>query len=300
MNTRILFLSALPFAALLGCNADVCPKLYDKMKECAPDEAKDKVPEKSEFVEKCEGDRKKEKEAGTYDEEEEKEVAGCLDKSDCAEMEKCMSEMSEKRYTKKQVAEIKAALDSGDTEKMKDACQYVDEDNAELVTACKDVMPKLVEAVTAEVTKQRDAGEHDFGTCGDLENFAKAVGGDAEAKAKTLCEEAQAAKMVKKAKDEVATKIAAKDADMPYECKASLEDLGKLDTEWAKAKKAEIITACYQDLGKVIMEAKVPEMKYVCDFRVKEIYQAAKEHKLEDADLKAWIEKAAPLCDKAE
>lgn len=298
MHKRFVFLSALPLALSLGCNSNPCSKLYDKMKECAPDEAKDKAPEKAEFVEKCEADRKEEKEKGDYDEEAEKEAMACLDKDDCDEMSKCMSEASEKRYTKKQVKEISDAAESGDVEKMKDACQYIDEENTALVDACKEVIPKLVEAVTAEVTKQRDAGEHDFGTCGDLESFAKRAGGDAEAKAKTLCEEAQAAKMVKKAKDEAAAKVKAKDADMPYECKAALEDLGKLDTDWAKEQKKEVVKACYQELGKVIMEVKVPEMKYVCDFRVKEIYKAVGEHKIEDPDLKAWMEKAKPLCEK--
>jgi hypothetical protein len=181
---------------------------------------------------------------------------------------------------------------------MKDACQYVDEENQTLVDACKEVMPKLVEAVSAEVTKQRDEGKHDFGTCGDLEQFAKAVGGDAEGKAKTLCDEAKASETAKKALDEAAAKVKAKDADMPYECKAALEELGKIDTEWAKGQKDAVVKACFVDLGKVIMEAKVPEMKYVCDFRVKEIYQAVKDHSLDDADLLAWVEKAKPLCEK--
>jgi hypothetical protein len=120
----------------------------------------------------------------------------------------------------------------------------------------------------------------------------------AEAKAQSLCAESQASEMVGKALTESKEKVDAKDADIPYPCKAALEDLAKIDSEWAKAKQKEVINACYVDLGKVIMEVKVPDMKYVCDFRVKEVYQAVAEHGLDDADLLAWVEKAKPLCEK--
>jgi hypothetical protein len=283
---------------LLGCSADLCPKVYEKMKECAPEDAKSKMPSKPEFLETCEAEQKKEKDAGTYDEAEEKAVRECLDK-DCDELQECMSKQSEKRYTHKKLAEIEAASKSGDVEKMKEACQYIDEENKELATACKNVMPQLLAAATDGVTKQRDAGEHDFGACYDLEAYAKNVGGDAEANAKTLCEEAKASQAVKEAKDAVQANIAKKEADMPYQCKSAIEQLDAVGTDWAKNKRGEVITACYQDLGKVIMEVKVPQMKYICDFRVKEIYQAAKTHKLEDAELRGWIEKAKPLCEKA-
>ena len=85
---------------------------------------------------------------------------------------------------------------------------------------------------------------------------------------------------------------------MPYECKAAIEDLGKLESDWAKGKKTEVATACYQELGKVIMAAKVPDMKYVCDFRVEEVMAAVTEHGIDDAELNGWVEKATPLCKK--
>jgi hypothetical protein len=293
---HVFITAALSSTFLVACGGDVCSKLYDKMKECAP-EGKSDFPDKAKFVEECKAQQQKEKDAGTYDEEEEKAIAACLDKK-CDEMQKCMSEESEKRYIAKQVKEIKAASESGDVAKMKDACQYVNEEVEELVAACKEVMPKVFEATVAEVTKQRDEGKHDFGTCHDLERFAKMAGGDAEAKAQSLCAESQAAEMVGKALTESKEKVDAKDADIPYPCKAALEDLAKIDSEWAKAKQKEVINACYVDLGKVIMEVKVPDMKYVCDFRVKEVYQAVKDHGLDDADLLEWVEKAKPLCEK--
>ena len=297
MRSFALLTVALGLASA-GCSADLCPKLYDKLKECAPEEAKSKMPEKKEFVDKCEADRKKEKDEGKEDVEAEKAMAACLDQGECDAMQKCMEEESEKRYTKKQVDEIAAAKASGDVAKMKDACQYVNEENKTLVDACKEVMVKLLEATSAEVTKMRDEGKHDYGVCGDLEGFAKAVGGDAEATAKALCTEAQASETVAKALTESAAKIAAKEADMPYECGAALEELGKIDSEWAKGKKGEVVKACYQDLGLVIMEVKIPEMKYVCDFRVKEIYKAVKDHGIKDAKMDEWIAKADPLCSK--
>jgi hypothetical protein len=298
MSMRVLISLSLPMAALLagGCKTELCPKLYDKMKECAEGDKADKMPAKEEFVEKCTADQKKEKDEGTYSEEDEKAVAECLDKPDCEEMGKCMGEVSAKAYTRKKVAEIGKAKEADDVAKMKEACEFVSEDDEEIMAACKEVMPKIFEATTAEVVKARDAGEHDFGLCGDLERFAKVMGGDAEAKAKVTCEESQAGESVKKALEKAAANVAAKEADVPYECKAALEDLGKLDSEWAKTKQSEVANACYVDLGKVIMAAKVPDMKYVCDFRVEEVITASKTHNLEDAELTEWIDKAMPLC----
>ena len=298
MSMRVLVSLSLPMAALLagGCNTELCPKLYDKMKECAEGDKADKMPAKEEFVEKCTADQKKEKDEGTYSEEDEKAIAECLGKGDCDEMGKCMADASSKAYSRKKVAEIAKAKESDDVTKMKEACEFVSEEDAEIFAACKEVMPKVFEATAAEVVKKRDAGEHDFGLCGDLERFAKVMGGDAEAKAKTHCEESQAGESVKKALDKAAANVKAKEADIPYECKAALEDLGKLDSDWAKTKTGEVAKACYVDLGKVIMAAKIPEMKYVCDFRVEEVIKAAKTHKLEDAELKEWIDKAMPLC----
>ena len=325
-----------------GCG-DFCSKNYDKQKECASSNQLGLIPDKAEYVEKCQEEEKKAKDEGKFDEEDRKAMEECLAKDDCDEVKKCMSEASEKRYTKKQIEEIKAAGESGDPEKMKDACQYVNEENKELVEACKPVMEKLEQALidemkklaesgdvekmkeacqyvgeeddrfarckpvlaklteltTAEVTKMRDEGKHDFGVCGDLERFAKTQGADAETAAKSLCKEAQASETVGKALTESAAKVKAKDADMPYECGAALKDLAEIDSEWAKGKKDEVIKACYVDLGVVIMEAKVPGMKYVCDFRVKKIYEAVKEHNIDDAKLKEWMAKADPLCAKA-
>ena len=295
---NLMFTFAISSSLLAGCGGDVCSKLYDRMTECMPEDAKGKIPEKAKFVEQCKADQQKEKDAGTWDEAEEKAIVACLGKKSCEDMNTCMAEESEKRYTQKQVASIKEAADSGDVEKMKDACQYIDEKNEALVAACKDVMPKVFEATVATVTKQRDEGKHDFGTCHDLERFAKDVGAEAETQAKALCAESQASEMVGKALTEAKAKVDAKDADLPYPCKAAIEDLSKIDSEWSKSQKKAVIDACYVDLGKVIMEVKVPDMKYVCDFRVKEVIDAVNEHGLDDADLLAWIEKSKPLCDK--
>ena len=297
MRTLPLLLVALGLLAP-GCGGDFCSKHYDKQKECASSDQLGRIPDKAEYVEKCQEEEKKAKEEGKFDEEDRKAMDECLAKDDCDEFKKCLSEQAEKRYTKKQIEEIKAAGESGDIEKMKDACQYVNEENKELVEACKPVMAKLYDATKEQVTKMRDEGKHDFGVCGDLESFAKSKGADAEAEAKALCKEAQASETVAKALSEAAAKVKAKDADMPYECGAALKELGEIDSDWAKGKKTEVVKACFEDLGLVIMEAKVPDMKYVCDFRVKEIYKAVKEHKIENEKMKEWMAKADPLCSK--
>lgn len=295
MRTLPLLIIALGLAA---CSGDFCTKNYDKRKECASADQLGRLPEKSEYVKKCQEEEKKAKDDGSFDAEYQKAQMACFEKSDCEAVVKCASEVADKQYTKKQVKEIEEAGKGDDIEKMKDACQYVDEDKAELVTACKPIMVKLVAASTTEVTKMRDEGKHDYSACGDLERFAKTVGSDEEAKAKVLCSESQASENVAKALSESAANVTAKKADMPYECGAALKELGEIDTEWAKGKKSEVTKACFEDLGLVIMEVKVPGMQYVCDFRVKEIYKAVKEHNIENEKMKEWMAKADKLCAK--
>lgn len=297
MRTLPLLLTALGLVAP-GCGGDFCTKVYDKKKECASSDELGHVPDKAEYVEKCTAEQKKEKDAGTFDEEALKAQMECLDKESCDDVKTCMRAESEKAYVKKQVKEIGAAAASDDVEKMKKACQYIDEEKSELVEACKPVMVKLVDATMKEVTKMRDEGKHDYGVCGDLERFGAAVGDDVAVNAKKLCVEAQASEKVAKAIAEANTNAKANKTDIPFECEMSLTDLKEIDSDWAKTKKAEVVKACYEDLGLVIMEAKVDEMQYVCDFQVGKVYRAVKEHGIENEKMKPWMTKADPLCGK--
>ena len=182
-------------------------------------------------------------------------------------------------------------------EQMKAACQYVSEQNAALVDACRDVVAELYASTLRAVVRKRDEGDHDFAVCGELEQFAKAVGGEAIGHAETACDEAQAAETVAKAVRESAENVQGRRADMPFACGAALEELGKLDSAWARGKKAEVVRACFSRLGLVIMEVKVPQMNFVCDFRVKEVYNAVHEHGIDDAAMKGWMAKARELCE---
>lgn len=295
MRTLPLLLLTLGLATP-ACGGDFCTKEYDKVQACVPRKAR--VPEKSEYIQSCQAEERKARQEGTFDEAHNQALAACLNKDECEQMMKCMSEASDVRYTKEQLAAIKQAEAGNDLEKMKEACQYITDEKPELVEACKPVMAKLVEVATVEVTKMRDAGKHDFSACGDLESYGKAAGSDAEKAAKALCAEAQAAQTASKALAEAAANIADRKASIPYECDASLKMMADMTSDWAKAKRVEVIEACFEDLGLVILEMKVPAMTYICEFNVKEVCKAVKAYSIDNAELNDWIAKAGPVCVK--
>lgn len=279
-----------------GCGGDFCTKEYDKVQACVSN--KEGPPERSEYIQSCQAKEKKARQQGTFDEAHNKALVVCLDEDECEKMMKCMSEASDMQYTREQLATIKTAEEGNDIEKMKEACQYLTDENAELVEACKPVMAKLVEVATVEVTKMRDAGKHDFSACRDLERFGRAAGSEAEKAAQALCAEAQAAQTAARALAEAAANTAARKAKIPYECDASLKMMAGMKSDWAKVKRAQVIKACFEDLGLVILEMKVPDMTYICEFNVKEVGKAIKAHSIDNAELNAWIEKAGPVCAK--
>ena len=82
-----------------GCGGDFCSKHYDKQKECASSDQLGRIPDKAEYVEKCQEEEKKAKDEGKFDEEDRKAMDECLAKDDCDEFKKCLSEQAEKRYT---------------------------------------------------------------------------------------------------------------------------------------------------------------------------------------------------------
>lgn len=289
----VLFVSL----GLAGCSNDFCTKNYDKMKECASSDELGRVPEKSEYVERCQAEIKKAKDDGKFDEEDNKAQLTCLAKNECDEVKSCMSDLSAKRYAKKRVDEVNVARESDDPEKMKDACRYVDEEDKDLLEACKPVLARLTELTMAAVTKLRDEGKHDWGACSDLEAYAKASGGD-EAAAKALCAETKASESATETLAKVAENVAAKAPKLPYQCESTIKELDTIGSDWAKTKKGELIEACYGDLGAIILASEVPGMKYACGYQVRQVYDAVKTHNIESDELRDWIAKAEPLCAK--
>ena len=60
----------------------------------------------------------------------------------------------------------------------------------------------------------------------------------------------------------------------------------------------EVVKACFVVAGQHVLAARLPKMKYVCDFNVKKIYTAVQKYQLKDPAIDAHIEAAKTLCDK--
>lgn len=281
--------------AAVGCGGDYCSKSYDKRKACASPSQRGRIPERAGFLDQCRATEEKAKSEGTHDTQFEQAMVACFEMEDCAAVTQCTAAAEDALLTKKHIEAIDA-LDTNNVSEMKEACQYADDSKPDIVAACAPIVARLLAATTSEVTALRDAGKHDFATCTDLERFAKSVGVQEERRAKVLCREAQAAANVHKALAESSANLKANKADLPYVCGGVLKELAAINTPWAEGRKAVVAKACFEDLGLLVMQLKVPEMKYLCDFRVREVYDAVQTYAIDSAEMRAWMTQAEPLC----
>ena len=278
-----------------GCGGDYCSRSYDKRKACASPSQRGRIPERAGFVDQCRATEKKAKSEGTHDAEFERAMVACLELEDCAAMTQCTAAAEDALLTKRHIDAI-GAVDTEDIAQMKEACQYADDTNADIVAACAPIIAKLLAVSTARVTALRNAGKHDFAACTELERFAKSVGPQPERSAKVLCRETRAAANVVKALAESSANLKANKAEMPYVCGGVLKELAEISTPWAHSRQAAVAKACFEDLGLLIMQLKVPEMKYLCDFRVREIFEAVEAYGIDNAEMDGWLLQAQPLC----
>lgn len=150
----------------------------------------------------------------------------------------------------------------------------------EFKQTCEKMNSGKLAAATAAVTKARDTGVRDYKACFELETAAKTAGGDAVAKAKTLCDEASKADDAKKGMESAREYAKAEKKSFPYQCSSVPKDLDAIGTEWAKAKKDELLKACYVELGKVVIDASAKDAKYSCPYGITQVLEANKLHDL--------------------
>jgi hypothetical protein len=170
----------------------------------------------------------------------------------------------------------------------------------EFAKACADMSAGEVKSLMEAALKARDTGVRDFKTCIELERAAKDAGGDAAAKAKTLCEEADKAEAVKKGIEDAKAKAKARSSDFPYECKSLPGELDAIGTEWAKQKREELLKACYVELGAVVVDIESKEAKYGCPYRITQLKEAAAQFDLATKfpELGELLKKLPPKCNK--
>lgn len=274
-----------------ACGGDTCTKLYNKALECATPEEKPLLEGLKEMAMKqC-------REGKKMDAEEEKAQLDCAAKATCDDYRKCQTEMREKARAREIKAEVEAALKTGEkVDEARMTCEFGDIKDEEVKKLCTELIKKSLDSLTKELVGLRDAGEDGFGKCMDLTMKAEKVSPEEKAKAEALCKEVQASPNVKKALAEVKKNIDGGTHQVPFECTWSIDELGGMkDSEWAKTSLQQVKTACYVDLGKKILAAKVDAMSY-CEYDVEQLLMAIKKHDIKEPELDGWVTKAQGKC----
>lgn len=139
----------------------------------------------------------------------------------------------------------------------------------ELAKACADLASADFTDKAARASKGRDDGTGDMGQCSALKHAAlklsAAARADAQAAAKALCSELLITSMVHRSLEEVRANIAANKAEIPDSCSGALNQLFRLETDWAKKSFDELFKLCDVDLGKLVLESERGGAKpYMC------------------------------------
>ncbi len=135
----------------------------------------------------------------------------------------------------------------------------------ELAKTCADLATADLADKTAQAIKGRDDGSGDMGQCSALKHAAMEVSAaaraDAQAAAKSLCDELLITSSVHRSLEEARANIAANKAEIPRSCSIGLNQLFKLQTDWAKKSFDELFKLCDVDLGKIVLETERPSAK---------------------------------------
>ncbi len=303
---------ALVSTMAVGCGKDDCERIYEMETKCST-ESKSSFPAKEVFVAACKAAK------GTKDAAEVDDMLACAKKSSCDEYKACGKGTRGKKRARKitaSMADGKLAdawesctlsadyyadptfksectkVFAADASKLTEAelssigtrCSYDKEllaASAELATACKSIAAKRVTSLMAAATKLRDTGGDGFKECAELSSAAESAGGDLAKQAKVVCDEVDAGRTVTKGIEDAKANAAAKKAEFPYQCSTSPDELDKLGTPWAKAKRDEIIKACYVDLGLVVIAAKGADgAEYSCPYEITQVKDASTKYGL--------------------
>ncbi len=90
--------------------------------------------------------------------------------------------------------------------------------------------------------------------------------------------------------------IAAKKADVPFECSYAIKGLKKANSDWANGKIKELAKVCYVDLGKVILEEEAGKKNSFCGFRAEKIIKQQKELGVSSPETDALIKSLGARC----
>ena len=244
------------------------------------------------------------------DDAESEEVFACCEVKECDAFNACVKKAGEGKAEAARAQRVKDGIEKltkqladkawRDARWTCDGLKADLKDGSQEKMVCDGVPRQALAAYTTELTALRDKGEEDSSfKCFELKDAAKAVSEDEAKKAGVLCDEVAGAARATAAIAAARKNVQESLANIPFDCDLALDELEKIGSDFAKRKAKDVATACYSDLGKLVLSAKVPTMQYVCDYAVQKVWDAARKWSLQEGDLTAWLEKAKPLCDKS-
>ena len=278
------------FAASCG-GGDRCATIVERQIECAPTEQRTHLTNARERA--LTGCRAR----SGHDPAAEQEALACAEKRSCDEVRRCNDAINDRDYAKEVMREVEAALASGERrEEALSTCRVIDLKDEGVQQRCGQLFAQALAAAIHELEQIRDRDGAPEGRCFDLGMTAERVSPAAKARADALCKEVDAAVRAKAAIAEARQSIVTRTHEVPFQCDLAVEELGRIDTDWARARLAEVARACYVELGASILPAVVPTMQYTCEFHVGQVFKAVKKYRLADPALDPWIAKATAKC----
>ena len=298
------YVSSMKLAVVLACclfagacsKGPSCERTYELLKECS---GRGFDTDRQSFLARCEAEKAS---------PDLQPIIECSGATSCDAFHQCTDQASQEAvasHRKNRLAEdtgrLATELGARKYRQARWTCEAIGEalagEHAPEEAVCAALPSRAVDALTGELTGLRDRGVADVsGSCAVLVDFSRAVSTQAVARATTLCEEVRASAHAAETLAEVQQLLTDKALTLPLGCSLVLGELAKIDSEFARRRAAEVAQACYADLGKPILTARVATAKGACDFEVRLIVDAFDRWAPKDAALATLVAKARPLC----
>ncbi len=162
---------------------------------------------------------------------------------------------------------------------------------------CTDVPGQAVRALTAELVTLRDnpgGGSAHLDDCADLKYFARKISRTARSLADTLCKEVALSQVGHAAIAEARRRAAADALELPLSCEPAIRRLATLTTPFARELRAKVVTACYAQLGRLILARHTA--RGTCDVHVRRLLDGIERHTVTDRVAKALAVGLRPVC----
>ena len=132
--------------------------------------------------------------------------------------------------------------------------------------------------------------------CFDVQQLASRLSAKEQESAATFCAEIQIRGKARQAIDDASRNVKEGTNRVPRTCGRTMMALAGMSSPQAKTTRADVIDACYVKLGVAILQARLPKMEFGCDPDVRTIVVAVKTHRITNAALTSWVQKALPKC----